>query len=112
MPLKVDVIRDRGAMGREIEDGWIENVYRLQIMNQDETPRSFTVSASGMPGIVVSSQAPIALDAAATRSVALALRIPPGAHQSGSHPIEITVQALDQPDISVREDAVFLIPRP
>ncbi|HEX7649387.1 MAG TPA: cytochrome c oxidase accessory protein CcoG, partial [Noviherbaspirillum sp.] len=29
-PLKVDVIRDRGAMGREVEDGMIENVYRLQ----------------------------------------------------------------------------------
>ncbi|MBC7502557.1 MAG: cytochrome c oxidase accessory protein CcoG, partial [Herminiimonas sp.] len=27
-PLKLDVIRDRGAMGREVDDGMIENVYR------------------------------------------------------------------------------------
>jgi polyferredoxin len=35
-PLKLDVIRDRGSMGREVEDGMIENVYRLQIMNTSE----------------------------------------------------------------------------
>src|SRR6476661_4533117 len=32
-PLKMDVLRDRGAMGREVDGGVIENVYRLQIMN-------------------------------------------------------------------------------
>ena len=35
-PLKVDVIRDRGALAREAAPGMIENVYRLQIMNTDE----------------------------------------------------------------------------
>jgi hypothetical protein len=30
------VIRDRGSMGREVEDGMIENVYRLQVMNTSE----------------------------------------------------------------------------
>src|SRR5687767_4264464 len=32
-PLKVDVIRDRAAMSREVEGGLVENVYRLQVMN-------------------------------------------------------------------------------
>ncbi|MFP5394390.1 MAG: cytochrome c oxidase accessory protein CcoG, partial [Gammaproteobacteria bacterium] len=32
-PLKLDVLRDRGSMGREVDDGLIENVYRLQVMN-------------------------------------------------------------------------------
>ena len=36
VPLKVDVIRDRGAMVREVEDGELENVYRLQVMNATE----------------------------------------------------------------------------
>jgi hypothetical protein len=35
-PLKVDVIRDRGALARMVEQGRIENVYRLQIMNATE----------------------------------------------------------------------------
>src|SRR5437763_6807227 len=35
-PLKVDVLRDRGVLAREVSPGVIENVYRLQIMNTDE----------------------------------------------------------------------------
>ena len=35
-PFKVDVVRDRGALARLVEDGWVENVYRLQIMNATE----------------------------------------------------------------------------
>jgi polyferredoxin len=40
------VIRDRGSMGREVEDGMIENVYRLQIMNTSERGQHFKISAS------------------------------------------------------------------
>ncbi len=39
-PLKVDVIRDRGALAREATPGVIENVYRLQIMNTGETAQA------------------------------------------------------------------------
>lgn len=36
VPMKVDVIRDRGALARMVEQGRIETVYRLQIMNATE----------------------------------------------------------------------------
>ena len=36
VPLKVNVVRDRGALVRETDDGRLSNVYRLQIMNTDE----------------------------------------------------------------------------
>jgi peptide/nickel transport system substrate-binding protein len=32
-PFKADVVRDRGTLARQVDDGWVENVYRLQIMN-------------------------------------------------------------------------------
>src|SRR6185295_4154313 len=35
-PVKVDVIRDRAGLARRAEDGSLENVYRLQIMNASE----------------------------------------------------------------------------
>ena len=50
-PLKVDVIRDRGALAREAAPGIIENVYRVQIMNTDEAMRSFTIAAEGLPDL-------------------------------------------------------------
>ena len=35
-PFKVDVVRDRGALARLVDEGRIENVYRLQMMNASE----------------------------------------------------------------------------
>src|SRR6185369_6956459 len=32
-PFRVDVVRDRGTLARLVDDGRIENVYRLQVMN-------------------------------------------------------------------------------
>ena len=52
-PLKVDVARDRGALAREARPGVVENVYRVQIMNTAETPRTFRITAEGLPGIAV-----------------------------------------------------------
>jgi cytochrome c oxidase accessory protein FixG len=80
-PLKVDVIRDRGALAREAVPGVIENVYRLQLMNTDDTPRRFTISAAGVPGIaVVGLEQPIAVGPGSTRLIALRLEAPFESH--------------------------------
>ncbi len=55
VPLKVDIIRDRGALAREVEDGRVENVYRLQVMNTTEAPQRYEVSAAGLPGLTIAS---------------------------------------------------------
>jgi len=109
-PLKVDVIRDRGSMGREAEDGRIENVYRLQLMNTSETPRRFRLGVSGMAGAQIVDADVVALDGASTRAVPVRVRAE-GAGQAGSHRIEFTVTALDDPGVAVREEAAFIVPR-
>jgi Pyruvate/2-oxoacid:ferredoxin oxidoreductase delta subunit len=35
-PLKADIVRDRGALARMVQDGRIENVYKVQLMNATE----------------------------------------------------------------------------
>ena len=49
----VDVVRDRGALARLVDDGQIENVYRLQMMNATELPQRYRVAVQGLPGIVL-----------------------------------------------------------
>lgn len=110
-PLKMDVIRDRGSMGREVEDGDIENVYRLQIMNTTERQHSYRISVSGLPTLVVVSDLEVTLGPTETRAVPVRLRTAYGAAKKGSNKIEVSLQALDDPSISVREEAVFIVPR-
>ena len=50
-PFKVDVVRDRASLARQVEDGEVENVYRLQIMNATEMSQSYRVTAEGLPGL-------------------------------------------------------------
>jgi cytochrome c oxidase accessory protein FixG len=110
-PLKLDVIRDRGSMGREVGDGLIENVYRLQIMNTAETRHSFRIKVSGIDGIRLANDAEVALDGASTRAVAVRVQAERGALAKGSHEIAFELTAADQPALQVHEKAVFIVPR-
>jgi cytochrome c oxidase accessory protein FixG len=110
-PLKLDVIRDRGSMGREVGDGLIENVYRLQVMNTSEQAHSFRVSVTGIAGIADAAPLEFAVAGASTRAVPVRFQVPRGQLSKGSHPISIEVAATDAPSLRVVEDAVFIIPK-
>jgi cytochrome c oxidase accessory protein FixG len=111
VPLKVDVIRDRGAIVREVENGEFENVYRLQVMNATETPRRYRVTVDGLQGLYVASESIVEMPAAGTRAFPIRLRVPPGAVAGGSQKIWFNVTAEDGSGIHVREKAAFLSPR-
>jgi cytochrome c oxidase accessory protein FixG len=106
-PLKVDVIRDRGALVRETRDGRIENVYRLQIMNTDERAHRYVVTASGLPGLRVTPATPVTVAAAATQSVALTVQADPADLKPGSHTIVFHVESVDQPALRADEKSRF-----
>jgi len=108
VPLKVDVIRDRAAIAREVEGGLIENVYRLQIMNTAEQARAFDINVSGLPGILVWGESITGLPAASSRMVPVRVRVD-AAVPVGSHPIEFTVRALGVAGVEVREEAAFIV---
>lgn len=111
MPLKLDVIRDRGSMGREVEGGLVENVYRLQVMNTDGRAHEFRVEARGLASASVVEGGAIELPAASARAVPVRVRADPHGARTGSNPIAFTVTALDDPAMAVTEKAVFIVPR-
>ncbi|HET9023925.1 MAG TPA: cytochrome c oxidase accessory protein CcoG, partial [Burkholderiaceae bacterium] len=108
IPLKVDVIRDRGALAREVDDGLIENTYRLQVMNTSERPQRYVVSADGLAGLQVASETGFEMAGATTQSVSVRLRASPEALKPGSNKITISVAAVDEPSLKVNEKTVFL----
>ncbi len=110
-PLKMDVIRDRGSLGREVEDGMIENIYRLQIMNTDEASHRYKLSVEGIPGIHIQGSDEIALSSTESRAVPVSVRTNEGQGEKGSNKIYFTLKTIDDPAISVKEKAVFFVPR-
>jgi cytochrome c oxidase accessory protein FixG len=112
-PLKLDVIRDRGAMGREVEDGMIENVYRLQIMNTSEQAHVYRIRVSGLDTLTLAGPGPDTVSLAPTETLAhpIRLRSAHGAGHKGSNKIDIELSAVDDPSLQVKEHAVFFVPR-
>jgi cytochrome c oxidase accessory protein FixG len=109
-PLKVDVIRDRATLAREVEGGLIENVYRLQVMNLAEQPRRYSLAVTGLDGIQIASEPLVEVPPASTQAVAVRVRVGPEAGKRGSNPIHFEVRALNHDDVFVREKASFLLP--
>ena len=110
-PLRVDIIRDRSSLGREIEGGLVENVYQLQVMNMTEAPRAFRLEVSGLPGVRIGGAERVDVPAASTQAVTLQVLVPYDSGNPGSNRISFEVTAEDDSSLSVKEETTFLIPR-
>ena len=110
IPLKVDVIRDRAMLAREIDDGRIENIFTLNVMNTEERPHRYKVSVEGLPGIEIEGNGEINVPAASYQSVIAHVRVPAESGKKGANPIRFEIVAEESPDIRVREKASFLMP--
>jgi cytochrome c oxidase accessory protein FixG len=110
LPLKVDVIRDRGVLAREVEGGLIENVYTLRVMNTDEKPHRYRITVSGLNGIALSGAQDTEVNPASTQSLVVSARVPPEAGPKGSLPIHFDIEEADNPAVRLHEKAVFMIP--
>jgi polyferredoxin len=108
VPLKVDVIRDRASLSREVEGGDIENIYRLQIMNTLESPMRYEVRVSGVDGARVVGDSFVDLAATSTRMVTVRIRVPSGI-QAGSHKISFDIEDTLDSAVSTHENSVFLV---
>ncbi len=123
VPVKVDVIRDRTSLGREVAGGKIENVYRLQIMNTTEKSHRFFVrvaDAHDLEDIEVLTDAkqPLQIEAISTISVPVRVRATPAHEKRGSERIFFIIEASDDenhllPEVfSIKEKSSFFIPGP
>jgi cytochrome c oxidase accessory protein FixG len=115
VPLKVDVIRDRGNVTHEADSSEVENVYRLQVMNTQEIEREVSIAVSGLDGIKVEGDTQhIRVAPTSAKLVPVRVEAPRAAGQKGSNRIRFTVKAVDpsrpsEQPIVVDEKATFVI---
>ena len=112
VPLKVDVMRDRGALSREVKNGVIENVYRIMIINSAEQTRQFNLSVEGLSTVRIDSDQQVEVSAASNRLVAVRVRAEPDSGEAGSNRIDFVVRAADDDTVVQRAKASFFLPDP
>lgn len=107
-PLRMEVIRDRNALYRELADGQIENVYTLRVINMTEQDAQYELAVSGVDAISFDSPA---LKVSANQAAAFPLRVRSKADdQFGSVAINLTLTDLDDPQIQVQRQSKFFLP--
>lgn len=106
--VRVDILRDRSTLAREVPGGLIENVYRLQLMNMSEMPREVHIGVSGLESATIAGPTMALLPAAGMESVSVNVRVPFDVAEPGIYDIEFEIESENQ---TVREKSTFILPR-
>ena len=115
-PFQFDVIKDRGTLARVIDEGTVENIYRLQIMNRTEATQTYRVAASGIAALVVAARE-VSVPPAGMQSLVVSLQLPHEAAlplQGRSVPVQFAVTLVDPPSgrtLVQQESSTFFVPR-
>ena len=110
-PLGLDVIRDRNQLYRETNEGLIENVYILKVLNMDDVAHSYELKVSGIEGAQLYMDMPeIRVDSGGVLELPVRLRAEEGDLEARSTGIEFELAAKGDPDLVVTEEARFLGP--
>jgi cytochrome c oxidase accessory protein FixG len=106
-PVDLDVLRDRNTLYRELDDGRIENVFSVRIINKDQRAHVFRLSALKLNNAVIDSDSPAQyVNAEEVKTVVVRVRIP-AEQEHGGRDFSIRAQALDRPALEVVSRARF-----
>jgi cytochrome c oxidase accessory protein FixG len=121
-PLRADVMRDRGALAREVDGDRIENVYRIQVMNSSENAMRVSFKVTGLPNLeILTSQGKLLTDvlveASSNQLIPIRVSSSLGETNPGNYPIHFEVEGLElnkSKDKLLRlrdEKSTFIVPR-
>ena len=107
--LTFDVLRDRNALYRVVDEDWIENSYTLKITNRAGEPLRLALSAEGVPGAEAQTDpTPLVVAPGAVTTAAARVRVPRAAVSGGS---DIALQlTTDEGEVLGRRETRLLAP--
>jgi cytochrome c oxidase accessory protein FixG len=109
-PVSLDVIRDRNSLYKLTDDGNVDNVYTLRILNKSEREQRFRIDAQGSSPLVL-LPAGREYVVASGEVYSLPLRVRRSAYEPlGPETISLTVRSADDENLQATTEARFLAP--
>lgn len=113
MPLAMDVIRDRNSLFRETNEGLIENVYILKIMNMANSSHTFSLSVTGVEGLnLLMDSFEIEVESGEIFELPVRVRVDPENLIKRSTELSFNLIATDANGLYVNEEARLIGPIP
>ncbi|MEJ2214945.1 MAG: cytochrome c oxidase accessory protein CcoG [Gammaproteobacteria bacterium] len=111
-PLELDIIRDRNALYFETDEGMIQNVYTLKVINMTNSPQNYTITASGIEGLSMKMRNEfVDVESGGVVEVPVRLEADPGNLKSASSVVNFTIESNTTEGLSLTESGRFLGPR-
>jgi cytochrome c oxidase accessory protein FixG len=109
--LRINILRDRNALYRELASGQIENVYALKVLNKSERDHPLTLVVSGLPNLIVETE-PSHPVAVAGELTIVTVRVQTGSNSTrdGGHDIVFELRSEAAPEVSVDAKSRFFLP--
>jgi cytochrome c oxidase accessory protein FixG len=108
--LRVDVLRDRGALLRETADGDIENAYTLRLANLAAQAQTLEIAVHGMAGLRLVGDPRRTVAAGSVTTAQVTLRAPGGDTPGGARPIRFEIVPAQHPAQRTVETSTFILP--
>lgn len=110
--LELDITRDRSSLYRETDEGLIDNIYTLKVINMDQKLHQYQLSVSGLEEMrLIMNKPEIFAESGEVVDFPVTVRIDPAVLKRVSNEIEFTLTAKDDPDLTRTEAGRFLGPR-
>ncbi len=107
--IEVDVLRDRNALYRRLDNGDIENVYTIRLINKDTRPHEMRLRVEGLQAATLDTDATAYIvDAEGVTTIVARIRAP--STLRGGRDIEVVATATDDSGIESRAEARFIGP--
>lgn len=107
-PVRLNVIRDRAIIFRTTEEGLVENVYRLQIMNMSDRPRDFVLQVTGLERPQLKhARFPVRMQPLSTDTVLVDVDVEPDTIREKRTEIRFTLTAVDDPTVQASSPSQF-----
>lgn len=110
IPLELDVFRDRNQLYVWRDDGRLENIYTLNLLNMDTHSHGFAVSVSGLEGAEVIGPTRYHLAASEVRTLNLRIALDPTVLKRPRTDFTFQAVALDRADLQATSPSTFLKP--
>lgn len=109
VPLEVDIIRDRNSLSRETNEGLIENVYTLKVLNKSQLQQTYKIEISGLTDATFIGDNSVTVEGGGVYTLPISVAVDPYNLKKGTQTIYFKISTTVNGDIvEVEEPSTFI----
>jgi len=110
IPVELTIIRDRNQLYLTTDNGDIENLYGLHLLNMDKHPHDYLIKIDGIEGAAIVGDTTYSLEGGEVRTINLRVRISPEHLDKPSTALQFEAIAKDVPSLRAASESRFMGP--